>query len=44
MGALASMPKFDGRRIMNWLYLIAGLISLALFVYLIVALLRPEVF
>jgi K+-transporting ATPase KdpF subunit len=29
---------------MNWLYLITGLISLALFVYLIVALLRPEVF
>jgi K+-transporting ATPase KdpF subunit len=29
---------------MNWLYLIAGLISLALFVYLIVALLKPEVF
>jgi K+-transporting ATPase KdpF subunit len=29
---------------MNWLYLIAGLISLALFVYLLVALLRPEVF
>jgi K+-transporting ATPase KdpF subunit len=28
----------------NWLYLIAGLISLALFVYLIVALLKPEVF
>ena len=29
---------------MIWLYLIAGLISLALFVYLIVALLKPEVF
>jgi K+-transporting ATPase KdpF subunit len=29
---------------MNWLYIIAGLISLALFVYLIVALLKPEVF
>lgn len=29
---------------MNGLYLIAGVISLALFVYLIVALLRPEVF
>jgi K+-transporting ATPase KdpF subunit len=29
---------------MNWLYVIAGLISLALFVYLIVALLKPEVF
>ena len=29
---------------MSWLYLIAGLISLALFVYLLVALLKPEVF
>ena len=29
---------------MNWLYLIAGVISLALFGYLIVALLKPEVF
>jgi K+-transporting ATPase KdpF subunit len=29
---------------MNWLYLIAGAISLALFVYLFVALLRPEKF
>jgi K+-transporting ATPase KdpF subunit len=29
---------------MNWLYLIAGIISLALFVYLIFALLKPEVF
>ena len=29
---------------MNWLYLIAGVISLALFVYLLVALLKPEVF
>jgi K+-transporting ATPase KdpF subunit len=28
----------------NWLYLVAGLIALALFVYLIVALLKPEVF
>ena len=29
---------------MNLLYLVTGLISLALFVYLIVALLKPEVF
>jgi K+-transporting ATPase KdpF subunit len=29
---------------MNWLYLIAGLISLGLMVYLIVALLKPEWF
>jgi K+-transporting ATPase KdpF subunit len=29
---------------MTALYVIAGLIALALFVYLIVALLRPEVF
>ncbi len=29
---------------MNGLYVVAGLISLALFVYLIVALLKPEAF
>ncbi len=29
---------------MNWLYIIAGIISLALFVYLIFALLKPEAF
>lgn len=29
---------------MNWLYLIAGVISLALLVYLFIALLKPEKF
>ncbi len=29
---------------MNWLYLVAGVISLLLFVYLIYALLWPEAF
>lgn len=29
---------------MNWLYVIAGLISLGLLVYLFVALLKPEIF
>jgi K+-transporting ATPase KdpF subunit len=29
---------------MNWLYLISGAIALALFVYLFVALLKPEKF
>jgi K+-transporting ATPase KdpF subunit len=29
---------------MNWLYLIAGIITLALLIYLIVALLKPEKF
>jgi len=29
---------------MNAIYLVAGLIALALFVYLVVALLKPEVF
>jgi len=32
------------RRAMNALYLIAGLIALALFGYLVVALLKPEAF
>jgi K+-transporting ATPase KdpF subunit len=29
---------------MNWIYLIAGLISVALLVYLFIALLKPEIF
>jgi K+-transporting ATPase KdpF subunit len=29
---------------MNWLYIISGLIALGLFIYLFVALLRPEKF
>lgn len=29
---------------MNWLYLIGGIMALALFVYLFVALLKPEKF
>lgn len=29
---------------MNWLYLIAGVLTLALLVYLVVALLKPEWF
>jgi K+-transporting ATPase KdpF subunit len=29
---------------MNWLYLISGIISFALLIYLFVALLKPEMF
>jgi len=29
---------------MNWFYLIAGLITVALFIYLVLALLKPEWF
>ncbi len=29
---------------MNWMYLLGGLVTLALFVYLVVALLKPEKF
>ncbi len=29
---------------MNWLYIVAGVVSLALLVYLFVALLKPEMF
>jgi K+-transporting ATPase KdpF subunit len=29
---------------MNWFYLISGILSLALLVYLFVALLKPEIF
>jgi K+-transporting ATPase KdpF subunit len=29
---------------MNWFYLVSGILSLALLVYLFVALLKPEIF
>ena len=29
---------------MNWFYLIAGIVSLGLLIYLFVALLKPEIF
>jgi K+-transporting ATPase KdpF subunit len=29
---------------MNWLYIVSGLISVALLVYLFIALLKPEIF
>jgi K+-transporting ATPase KdpF subunit len=29
---------------MNWLYLVVGLVTVALFVYLVLALLKPEWF
>ncbi len=29
---------------MNWLYLIAGILTLLLLIYLVVALLKPELF
>ncbi len=44
LGAGNPVPAPDGRWIVNALYVIAGVISLALFVYLMVALLKPEVF
>ncbi len=34
----------DGGKVMNGLYLIAGLIALGLFIYLVLALLKPEWF
>jgi len=38
------MRTFARRRAMSAVYLIAGLIALALFGYLVVALLKPEIF
>jgi len=29
---------------MSWLYIISGVISVALFIYLFIALLKPEIF
>lgn len=43
LGAGGALLEADGGEAVNWLYLIAGLIALALFAYLVVALLKPEV-
>jgi len=29
---------------MSWLYIVSGIISVALFIYLFIALLKPEIF
>ena len=42
LGVDLALCAFDGRSVMNWLYLISGLISLALLVYLVYAMLFPE--
>jgi K+-transporting ATPase KdpF subunit len=39
-----SLRTADGRQIMNTLYLVSGVIVLILFVYLVLALLKPEWF
>ena len=44
MGLAQAVRAVGRRREVNGLYLIAGLIALALFVYLVVALLKPEAF
>lgn len=43
-GMRASRRTQSGRKVMNWLYIISGLISVGLLVYLFVALLKPEIF
>jgi len=42
LGIAQALRKIIGRRVMNWLYLIAGVIALGLLSYLFIALLFPE--
>jgi K+-transporting ATPase KdpF subunit len=44
LGIDSRMRPIDGEYKMNMLYLIAGLIALALLIYLVIALLKPEWF
>jgi K+-transporting ATPase KdpF subunit len=44
LGLYFGLRTPDGGKGMNWLYLIVGLITVALFVYLVLALLKPEWF
>ncbi len=43
-GALLRQPDGQGRPVMNWVYWLSGAAALVIFVYLIVALFKPEVF
>ncbi len=43
-GLIVLCETVDGGQIMNPLYVIGGLISLGLFIYLVLALLKPEWF
>jgi K+-transporting ATPase KdpF subunit len=44
LGLRSGLREINGGKEMNVLYLITGLITLALFIYLVVALLKPEKF
>jgi K+-transporting ATPase KdpF subunit len=44
LGFHCSVRTIDGGKSMNWLYIITGLIVVALFIYLVLALLKPEWF
>jgi K+-transporting ATPase KdpF subunit len=44
LGFSQALRKADGRWMMNVLYIVAGVIGLGLFVYLVLALLKPEWF
>jgi K+-transporting ATPase KdpF subunit len=44
LGADRILRPVDGGEEMNLIYLITGLIALALFIYLVIALLKPEKF
>ena len=37
-------PDGQGRPVMNWVYWLSGAAALVIFVYLIVALFKPEIF
>ncbi len=34
----------DGRQVMNWVYWLSGIAALLIFVYLVIALFKPELF
>ena len=44
LGALLRPPPFQWWSAMNWVYWLSGFATLLIFVYLIVALFKPELF
>ena len=37
-------PDGQGRQVMNWVYWLSGIATLGIFVYLLIALFKPELF
>jgi K+-transporting ATPase KdpF subunit len=42
--SLLRVPDGQGRQVMNWAYWLSGIATLGIFIYLLIALFKPELF